>query len=222
MRLTISGVATIVPYDLGTAEKENKNLDGILTKEEKKRYTSSEDKIECNKWMQNYCATRIPTSPNVVDTVKNIFDYVASSLKYNIEDTGKDKGAMYALQTNSGVCMEFAELMTAFCRMKGIPARVVLGFNIPLEDDFLPKDSGHAWVEVYFPEYGWVDFDPTNDFSKDILQRAALLKITPFELMSKIYKNRLLLRMDTKDIDMYYEGKGDIRSKNVKIQYSVY
>ena len=65
-----------------------------------------------------------------------------------------------------GYCEYYATTMAVMLRLEGIPTRFVEGF--------LPGDRGadgvetvkraraHAWVEVYFPEYGWVDFDPTG------------------------------------------------------------
>ncbi len=50
--------------------------------------------------------------------------------------------------------------MTALCRAKNIPARVVVG-------DFLRNyDTAHNWVEIYFDKYGWVAYDPTHMGSK--------------------------------------------------------
>ena len=45
--------------------------------------------------------------------------------------------------------------MVALCRAKGIPARIVSG-NIARA-----KETQHTWVEVYYPQYGWVLYDPT-------------------------------------------------------------
>jgi hypothetical protein len=64
-----------------------------------------------------------------------------------------------------GFCQWYATTMAVFLRQLGIPSRYVEGF--------LPGDrvngvesvlysSAHAWVEVYFPNYGWVEFDPTG------------------------------------------------------------
>ena len=56
--------------------------------------------------------------------------------------------------------------MVVILREMGIPARLVTGFLggefNNLGDYYLVRESdAHAWVEVYFPEYGWVSFDPT-------------------------------------------------------------
>jgi transglutaminase-like putative cysteine protease len=65
-----------------------------------------------------------------------------------------------------GVCTDFANAMAVMLRSVGVPARLVTGY-LPGEQD---QDTGmyqvlaknyHAWVEAYFPGYGWIEFDPT-------------------------------------------------------------
>jgi Transglutaminase-like superfamily/Domain of unknown function (DUF4129) len=63
-----------------------------------------------------------------------------------------------------GFCQYYAITMAAMLRDLGVPTRIVAGFlpgprNGPVET--IDADSDHEWVEVYFPGYGWVEFDPT-------------------------------------------------------------
>lgn len=65
-----------------------------------------------------------------------------------------------------GVCQDFAHLMIAACRVKGVPARYVSGYHFVGDlqggsADF--EQASHAWVEAYVPGLGWCGFDPTND-----------------------------------------------------------
>jgi hypothetical protein len=61
----------------------------------------------------------------------------------------------------------FASAMTVLLRTQGIPARLATGYTVgdELPDDediFIVNDShSHAWVEVFFPRYGWITFEPT-------------------------------------------------------------
>lgn len=69
------------------------------------------------------------------------------------------------LRTKQGFCQQYATAMALMLRDRGIPARYVQGF-LPgrrMEDDAfsVPMSAAHAWVEVYFPNNGWVRFDPT-------------------------------------------------------------
>jgi hypothetical protein len=65
-----------------------------------------------------------------------------------------------------GYCQHYAGAMALMLRLLGVPARVAVGFTSGEYDDgdqeWTVKDTNaHAWVEVWFPEFGWIPFDPT-------------------------------------------------------------
>jgi transglutaminase-like putative cysteine protease len=70
----------------------------------------------------------------------------------------------FVMDTKTGYCQHFAGAMALMARLLGIPARVAAGF-VPgkYEDDFwqVTDHDAHTWVEVWFPHYGWLPFDPT-------------------------------------------------------------
>ncbi len=65
-----------------------------------------------------------------------------------------------------GVCQDFAHLQIACLRSLGLAARYVSGYLVTQPPPGKPKligaDATHAWVSVYFPRAGWIDFDATN------------------------------------------------------------
>ncbi|RMF87713.1 MAG: DUF4129 domain-containing protein, partial [Nitrospinota bacterium] len=68
--------------------------------------------------------------------------------------------------SRAGHCEYFASAMTLLLRTLGIPARYVTGFQRGEWNDFgryflVRQRDAHAWVEAYFPAYGWLAFDPT-------------------------------------------------------------
>lgn len=69
-------------------------------------------------------------------------------------------------RTKRGVCQDFAHAALACLRSLRIPARYVSGYLHTRPPPGRPKlqgaDASHAWISVWSPEYGWVDFDPTN------------------------------------------------------------
>ncbi len=72
----------------------------------------------------------------------------------------------FLFSTKRGYCQHFAGAMALLVRMGGLPARVVTGFapgiyNSALGAYAITDRDAHAWVEVWFPRYGWVRFDPT-------------------------------------------------------------
>jgi len=100
-----------------------------------------------------------------VEKVNQIHDFVVDHLEYQTF-FGKDKGAQYALKERWGDCTEYADLMIALCRYSDIPARRVSGYTVMQDTSQLLakifRSSGHAWVEVYFNDFGWIPFDPTH------------------------------------------------------------
>lgn len=68
--------------------------------------------------------------------------------------------------TRAGYCQHYATTMTVLLRAAGVPARFVEGFLPGRRDPYgvetIPSSNAHAWVEVFFPGYGWVPFDPTG------------------------------------------------------------
>jgi transglutaminase superfamily protein len=73
--------------------------------------------------------------------------------------------AEFMLRTHAGYCQMFSGAMALVLRLHGIPARVAVGFlpgTLQGSDTYIVNDrDAHAWVEVYFPEWGWIPFEPT-------------------------------------------------------------
>jgi transglutaminase-like putative cysteine protease len=68
----------------------------------------------------------------------------------------------WTLKLGSGSCRDLAVLMIAALRTRGIAARFVSGYlHLPDDDDDVGGNT-HAWVQVYVPGPGWVDFDPSG------------------------------------------------------------
>ena len=72
----------------------------------------------------------------------------------------------FVVQTREGYCQYFAGAMALMLRYLGVPARVAVGFSSGTYDAksgvwTVTDHDAHAWVEAWFPEYGWLPFDPT-------------------------------------------------------------
>ena len=84
------------------------------------------------------------------------------------------------LQNKHGFCQQFASLMAVMLRTLDIPARIGLGFTQgePVADttgDYVVHGHDfHAWVEVPFNGFGWLNFDPTPNFSDPSTSRFAI------------------------------------------------
>ena len=89
------------------------------------------------------------------------------SLKPGPSQTGNQL-EHFLFSSRKGYCTYFAFSLCLMLRTAGIPSRVAAGFFLDSESsslDYFPVRSNmaHAWVEVFFPEYGWISFDPTTN-----------------------------------------------------------
>ena len=121
-------------------------------------------------------------SSNEYDKVLSLERYLISHYSYTLDLTGpltKDPLAQFLFVRRSGNCEYFASAMAVMLRSIGIPARYVTGF-LPGEyndvgGDYIVRESdAHAWVEVFFPDYGWITLDPTppgNDQRRGLLDK---------------------------------------------------
>lgn len=85
------------------------------------------------------------------------------SLSVATPNPGEDPIASF-LRDRSGYCVQFATAMIAMAKRSGIPARMAVGFLSGSFDrgSYVVRGSdAHAWPELYFPEVGWIRFEPT-------------------------------------------------------------
>jgi transglutaminase-like putative cysteine protease len=86
--------------------------------------------------------------------------------KYVPGSTTNRTSIVDVLKSRRGVCQDFAHLMIACVRSSGLAARYVSGYIRTVRIGgaaAIGGDASHAWVSVYCPPLGWLDFDPTND-----------------------------------------------------------
>jgi transglutaminase-like putative cysteine protease len=76
-----------------------------------------------------------------------------------------DNAIVNFLEVKQGFCEQFAATMALFARMRGIPARVAVGFTYgeqaPGGEHVITTHDAHAWPELYFSKAGWLPFEPT-------------------------------------------------------------
>ncbi|HUA49768.1 MAG TPA: transglutaminase-like domain-containing protein [Solirubrobacteraceae bacterium] len=100
--------------------------------------------------------------------VQRVMGYlsIANGFSYNQNPPPAQYPLASFLVDKIGYCQQFAGTMALLLRMGGVPARVATGFTTGTYDSatkrYLVSDlDAHAWVEAWFPHYGWVTFDPT-------------------------------------------------------------
>jgi len=139
-------------------------------------------------WMtpSQYCPT-VPALAPLMKEVEarcdgSVRGFAAAAAKLVHEQFKYQKGATHVhssvedcLATRSGVCQDFAHLLIALLRQRGIPARYVSGYLVPRHskngsadeaarstmENVIGGQASHAWVQANIPEFGWIGLDPT-------------------------------------------------------------
>jgi len=99
--------------------------------------------------------------------VEALMQKIFSEFTFDAEATQVATPLVEVLERRRGVCQDFAHLMLACVRSRGLAARYVSGYLLtqppPGQARLIGADASHAWVSVFCPVVGWVDFDPTNN-----------------------------------------------------------
>src|SRR5215204_3158510 len=110
---------------------------------------------------------------NPYDAVLKMNQYLKTNYPYDlsIPPQGEDMDAVeyFLFEQKRGYCEQFSSSLAVMARSLGIPARVATGYAPGEYNPFtgfyeVRASDAHAWVEVYFPGYGWSTFDPTPSF----------------------------------------------------------
>lgn len=103
-----------------------------------------------------------PILEGALDLTHRIF----AQFKFDATATDVSTPILQVLRMRRGVCQDFSHLALACLRSLKLPARYVSGYLVTQPPPGHPKlrgaDASHAWISVWAPETGWVDFDPTN------------------------------------------------------------
>ena len=115
------------------------------------------------------------------DQAVAVQDYLRKTYPYDLgvapAAAGADVVDDFLFETRAGFCSHFASAMAVLLRAQGVPARVAVGY---LNGDYaygrgmyrVSASAAHAWVEVYFAGYGWIEFEPTPAFQAPQYNRA--------------------------------------------------
>jgi transglutaminase-like putative cysteine protease len=111
-------------------------------------------------------------APTMYDKTVALENYLRQNYTYSVNinlPSGKEGVSWFLFDSKTGFCNYFAAGMAVMARDLGIPARVEVGYTNGTID---PKThervvrgvDAHAWTQVYFAGYGWVNFEPSATF----------------------------------------------------------
>ncbi|MBU1127265.1 MAG: transglutaminase-like domain-containing protein [Patescibacteria group bacterium] len=166
----------LAQYLLGDSQKLNIEAQGkvkIFSKPQESFPTPSSLSLSDSLLPQEYWQINdslIQTTASNLSSIKDIYDYVVSNLKYNserVKEGAQRLGASQAIRSpNQAICTEFTDLFITLARAKGIPAREVNGYAHTTNPSLMPLgtfiDVLHAWPEYWDEEkQHWIQVDPT-------------------------------------------------------------
>jgi len=108
--------------------------------------------------------------PTTFDKVMAVQRWLRNNTRYRLDVPPDPRGVnavdWFLFERRTGLCEHIASAMAVLLRSVGIPTRFVVGFG-PGERNILTgyyevrQSDAHAWVEVYYPNVAWVEYDPT-------------------------------------------------------------
>jgi hypothetical protein len=109
------------------------------------------------------------------DKVTALETYLRNNYTYDTNiaapPPGTEAASWFLFQSRRGFCNYFATAMTLMARSIGIPARVAAGYtngkyNTSTNEWDISGTDAHAWTQIYFAGYGWINFEPSATFSQ--------------------------------------------------------
>jgi transglutaminase-like putative cysteine protease len=105
--------------------------------------------------------------------------YLESDKAYSltVEQPSGEIADSFLFEMDAGYCTYYATTMVVMLRSEGVPARFVTGYTSGERagDEWVVRGlDSHAWVQVYFPDVGWVRFDPTPAGPRQTAERTRL------------------------------------------------
>lgn len=114
------------------------------------------------------------------ETALTIEQWLKDNREYSleVEPPGNNVADEFLFERQRGYCVYFATTMAVMLRTQGIPARMTVGYTTGERVDentwVVRGYNSHAWVEAYFPNVGWVRFDPTPSGPREAAEGQSL------------------------------------------------
>ncbi|MBI6617651.1 transglutaminase family protein [Pseudomonas corrugata] len=131
------------------------------------RYRFESPYVHLKRSFVEFSESCFPAGRPLMIGVQALMEKIFEEFTFDAEATQVATPLVEVLERRRGVCQDFAHLMLACVRSRGLAARYVSGYLLtqppPGQARLIGADASHAWVSVFCPVLGWVDFDPTNN-----------------------------------------------------------
>jgi transglutaminase-like putative cysteine protease len=129
-------------------------------------YTFDSPQVRGSRALAAYAEPSFPAGRPFLEAVMDLTRRIHDEFVYDPRATTIATPVAQVLEARRGVCQDFAHLQLGCLRALGLPARYVSGYLLtrppPGRARLVGADASHAWISVHLPDFGWVDFDPTN------------------------------------------------------------
>ncbi|WP_110641403.1 transglutaminase family protein [Salinicola sp. CPA57] len=116
--------------------------------------------------LRGFAASSFPVGRPLLNAVDDLNRRIFETFTYDPAFSTLATPVLDVLRARRGVCQDFAHLMIGCLRSLGLSARYVSGYLETLPPPGQPRligaDASHAWVAVHVPNWGWLEYDPTN------------------------------------------------------------
>lgn len=106
-------------------------------------------------------AILLPYRP-LLEAAEALMRQIYQDYTYKPASTSIETPLQKVVAMRQGVCQDYSHVMIGALRAHGLAARYVSGY-LRAHANFVGAQASHAWVPVYLGDFGWVDFDPTNN-----------------------------------------------------------
>ncbi len=131
------------------------------------QYICSSRQTPMSSTLLEYALPSFPAGCPILEGVQQLTSRIHKEFEYDPTATDVATPLDAVMRMRRGVCQDFAHLQIACLRTLGLAARYVSGYVLTYssngQDRLIGADASHAWLSVWEPKFGWVDFDPTND-----------------------------------------------------------
>lgn len=131
------------------------------------QYLFESTHVRLKRTLRAYASDCFTADRPIVDAATALMTKINREFKYDPKATTIATPVMEFFAQKRGVCQDYAHLMISCLRSTGLAARYVSGYLLTHHDPDKPRrvgaDASHAWVSLYVPNHGWLDFDPTNN-----------------------------------------------------------
>jgi transglutaminase-like putative cysteine protease len=155
--ITIEPYAQIFPFSYSAGDAED------LGRTNERHYPDPEHRVD--DWA--HALLQRAEQASTLETLSAMTRSIKGAFRYQARQTEGVQTPLETLDRSSGSCRDFALFMMEAARSLGLAARFVSGYlydggKVESGEKLVGGGETHAWVQIYLPGAGWVEYDPTN------------------------------------------------------------